>query len=197
MEKGYTLTEVIILFVIFITVAILFIPLTVDEAIVSKNSKKWQMVQSDFMSIPIDMQKYQNLGNNSEPKFEYFLSAFKDNYPLKNTVKYKIKYLNGNTPEDMYKFDEIYNTKNGATIAYKWFDKDQKQNDEKIYGIIMYDVNGRRGPNVWGKDIFGMNVYASKLEPMGKREDPINVSSDCSKHGTGIYCSTYVLKEEE
>ena len=57
----------------------------------------------------------------------------------------------------------------------------------------MYDVNGRTGPNVWGKDVFGLNIYADKFEPFGKNE-PINVQKqDCSKNGTGLLCSNYYL----
>lgn len=196
MEKGYTLTEVVILFVIFITVAILFIPLTIDDAIISKNSKKWQMVQSNFMSIPIDMAKYQNMNNSISPTFENFIKALENNYPLKSVVDYKIKYLNGDKPDEMYNFDKIYTTKNGAAIAYKWFNTETKNGEDDIIGIIMYDVNGKRGPNIWGKDVFGMNVYSGKLEPFGKRENPISIASDCSKQGTGVFCSAYILKEE-
>ena len=31
----------------------------------------------------------------------------------------------------------------------------------------MYDVNGKSSPNVWGKDIFGFNVYKDKIVPFG------------------------------
>ena len=57
----------------------------------------------------------------------------------------------------------------------------------------MYDVNGKKGPNVWGKDIFGLNIYNDKFEPIGKNE-PINIQKqDCSKNGTGLFCSNYYL----
>ena len=48
MEKGFTLTEVIILFVIFITVAILVVPLSVDDAITKNSTSKWKRVQSSL-----------------------------------------------------------------------------------------------------------------------------------------------------
>ena len=154
------------------------------------------MVQSNFMSIPIDMQRYQSENKNTASFRETFLKALEDNYPLKDVVKYKIKYLNGDHPESTYDFDKIYTTKNGATIAYKWIETNSKQGEDKIHGIIMYDVNGKHGPNIWGKDIFGLNIYNAKLEPLGKREDPVSIASDCSKQGTGVFCSIYILKEE-
>ena len=195
LKDGFTLVEVIILFVIFITVAVLIVPLTVDDAVTAKHNAKWQHVQSSFASIPIYMMNTKSYKDNGVISLEHFLAALVRVHPLKNVVNYKIKYLNNDTPEEKYTFKEIYNTNNGATIAFNWYDDDNSSGGEdKIKGIIMYDVNGKRGPNVWGKDIFGFNVYANKLEPFGKNEDPLTVESDCSRQGTGVYCSFAVLQ---
>ena len=70
-----------------------------------------------------------------------------------------------------------------------------EKGEDKLEGLIMYDVNGKRGPNVWGKDVFGFNVYANKIEPFGKNEDPITLESDCSRQGTGVFCSFALLQD--
>ena len=57
----------------------------------------------------------------------------------------------------------------------------------------MYDVNGKKGPNSWGKDVFGLNIYKDGFKPFGKTEPLETQRQDCSKHGTGIYCSNYFL----
>jgi len=193
MEKGFTLVEVTILFVIFITVAVLVIPLSVDDAVTAKNTEKWHRVQSGFASIPINMMDSERFRNSKEVNLEDFISALIKVHPLKNVVNYRIKYMNGEIPEDKYQFNEIYNTDNGASIAFKWFKDNNMHGEDRIEGLLMYDVNGRKGPNVWGKDIFGMNIYDNKIEPFGKNEDPMTVESDCSKQGTGLYCSFYYL----
>ncbi len=196
LKDGFTLVEVIILFVIFTVVAVLVIPLTIEDAVVAKHNAKWQHVQSGFSSIPISMMNSQSYKDNRVVTLEHFITALIKIHPLKNVVSYKIKYMNGEIPEEKYTFKEIYNTNNGATIAFKWFDNNPElKGEDKIEGIIMYDVNGKRGPNVWGKDIFGMNVYANKIEPFGKHEDPITVETDCSRQGTGLYCSYSSLQE--
>lgn len=195
LKDGFTLVEVIILFVIFLTVTILVVPLTVEDAIISKNIAKWKHVQSGFSSIPISMMNDQSYRDNGVVSLEHFINALIKVHPLKNPVSYKIKYMNGDTPDEKYVFKEIYNTDNGASVAFKWFDDEKIKGEDKIEGMLMYDVNGRRGPNVWGKDIFGMNVYANKIEPFGKNEDPITVESDCSKQGTGVYCSFMMLQD--
>lgn len=195
MKDGFTLVEVVILFVIFLTVAVLVVPLSIDDAITTKNNAKWQRVQSGFSSIPISMMNTKSYKDSGIVSIEHFITALIKVHPLRNVVSYKIKYLNGDMPEERYTFNEIYNTNNGATIAFKWFDDSEKPDGEdKIEGIMMYDVNGKRGPNVWGKDVFGMNIYANKIEPFGKNVDPLTVASDCSRQGTGLYCSYAVLQ---
>ncbi len=193
MEKGFTLTEVVILFVIFITVAILVIPLSVEDAVSVKNITRWQHVQSKFASIPIEMMNSENYKTNGTIDIQDFMAALIKIHPLKNVVKYKIKYMNGETPDEKYTFDEIYNTDNGATIAFKWFDDNNIKGEDKQYGMIMYDVNGKKGPNVWGKDVFGMDIYINKIEPFGKNQDPMTVEADSSRQGTGVYSSYYYL----
>ena len=194
LKDGFTLVEVIILFVIFITVAVLVVPLSVEDAITTKNNAKWQHVQSGFSSIPISMMNTQTYKESGGVSLEHFITALLKIHPLRNVVSYKIKYLNGDTPDEKYTFNEIYNTDNGATIAFKWID-DSKDDagEDKLEGLLMYDVNGKRGPNVWGKDVFGMNIYANKIEPFGKNVDPLTLESDCSRQGTGVYCSYAVL----
>ncbi|MBO6272697.1 type II secretion system protein [bacterium] len=194
MKDGFTLVEVIILFVIFLTVAVLVVPLSVDDAVTAKNNAKWQHVQSGFASIPITMMNSQNYKDKGIITIEDFIAALIKVHPLQNVEKYKIKYLNGDIPEEKYTFSEIYNTDSGASIAFKWFDNSDSKGEDKIYGILMYDVNGKRGPNVWGKDVFGMNIYTNKIEPFGKNYDPIMLETDSSRQGTGLACSYTALQ---
>ena len=71
----------------------------------------------------------------------------------------------------------------------------QKRIGQRTFIRKGIDVNGKKGPNVWGKDVYGYNVYANKIEPLGKNEDPITIETDCSRQGTGVYCSFAVLHE--
>ena len=196
LKEGFTLVEVVILFVIFLTVAVLVIPLTVEDALSAKHIAKWQHVQNGFASVPISMMNTKSYKDSGVVTLEHFVSSLVKIHPLKNVVSYKIKYLNGDTPDEKYTFKEIYNTDGGASIGFKWFDNSvTAKGEDKLEGLIMYDVNGKRGPNTWGKDVFGFNVYANKIEPFGKNEDPTTVETDCSRQGTGVYCSFAVLQD--
>ena len=51
MKKGFTIVEVSILFVIFLIVAFLVAPLSVDDTTQARYTSKWKSVQSDFSNI--------------------------------------------------------------------------------------------------------------------------------------------------
>lgn len=191
MKKAFTLVEVIILLVIFVMVALLVIPLSIDDTIQARNIAKWKQVHTDFIEIPTSIKTF----SNSSINIQDFVTALVKVHPLNKVVSYKIKYMNGDTPKDIHAFSEIYTTDSNATLAFKWYKAPQIEphTNKQILGILMYDVNGKTGPNVWGKDIFGMNIYQDKLEPFGTSVSNDEIEFDCSRQGTGMYCSTYYL----
>ena len=186
MKKGFTIVEVSILFVIFLIVAFLVAPLSLDDTRQAKNTSRWRVVQEDFSNIfyAINTQK-----GDSDKNFK---ETFDET--LKNDIKgeeepYKITFLNGTYPSDTYKFNDYKTTYSNAIVAYKIYDNPT----DNIKGVLMYDVNGKNGPNVWGKDVFGLNIYDDKFEPFCKQESISRQKQDCSKNGTGLCCSNYYL----
>jgi type II secretory pathway pseudopilin PulG len=51
MKKGFTIVEVSILFVIFLIVAFLVAPLSLDDTMQAKNTSRWRNVQQEFSNI--------------------------------------------------------------------------------------------------------------------------------------------------
>ena len=86
-------------------------------------------------------------------------------------------------------FDDYKLTHSNSTLAYKLFDKPQNG----VMGMLMYDVNGQVGPNTWGKDVFGLNIYQDRFEPFCKNDTIAIQKQECSKEGTGLCCSNYYL----
>lgn len=189
MKDGFTLIEVIILFIIFITVAILIVPLSVDDVILAKNVEKWKQSQLSFSTIPISMKNCENAKNGNPLDIQDFMAALVKVYPLKKVVNYKVKYFNGEHPADEDCFSDVYLTNNNATIAFKWLNKNSKTEPDAVIVKVMYDVNGKSGPNVWGKDIFGLDVYKDNILPFGANMDDMSIEVDCSRQGTGKYFS--------
>lgn len=96
-----------------------------------------------------------------------FKSSF--NAVLANEIKgdaepYKIVFLNGTYPNLTYRFKDFKLTQMNSVLSVKMFDKPQNG----MQGLLMYDVNGSAGPNIWGKDVFGFNIYADRFEPFVK-----------------------------
>lgn len=186
MKKGFTIVEVSILFVIFLIVAFLVAPLSLDDTMQAKNTSRWRNVQGEFANIfySINTQK-------EDEDFDFqkaFNSIFSDEIKTESQP-YKIVFMNGTFPNSTYRFSEYKKTQANSTISYKFFDKPQGD----LQGVLMYDVNGSVGPNVWGKDVFGLNIYSDRFEPFCKNE-PVSVQKqECSKSGTGLCCSNYYL----
>ncbi len=186
MKKGFTIVEVSILFVIFLIVAFLVAPLSLDDTMQAKNTSRWRSVQQDFTNIyySINTQKDENKIAFAEALNSIVNSEIKD-----NSTSYKITFMNGTFPNNTYRFRDFKTTYSDATLAIKLFESPQ---DNKL-GMLMYDVNGKVGPNVWGKDVFGMNIFDDKFEPFCKAESLSYQKQDCSKNGTGLCCSNYYL----
>lgn len=186
MKKGFTLVEVSILFVIFLIVAFLVVPLSLDDTMQAKNTSRWRSVQSDFANI------FYSINTQKEYEDFDFKEAFK--LVLANEIKadaqpYKITFMNGTYPNATYRFDEFKQTQGNSILAVKLFEK--PVND--LYGVFLYDVNGSVGPNVWGKDVFGFNIFSDRFEPFCKSDSINEQKQDCSKAGTGLCCSNYYL----
>ncbi len=187
MKKGFTIIEVSILFVIFMIVAILVAPLSLDDTIQAKNTSRWRNVQSDFSNI------YYSLKNRMDENHTDFGETFfsiMDNETKTGIPAYRITYLNGSLPDKNYIFENYKATYSGAVYAAKIFPEPEENN---LIGYIMYDVNGSKKPNIWGKDVFGLNIYPDKFEPFGKGDSVKDQREDCSKNGTGLSCSNYYL----
>ncbi len=186
MKKGFTIVEVSILFVIFLIVAFLVAPLSLDDTMQAKNTSRWRSVQQDFSNIFFSISSQEE--ESSQP-FETALQSILDNEIKTDIPSYKITFMNGTYPSSTYRFKDFKTTYSNATLAIKLFETPLNN----LYGILMYDVNGKMGPNVWGKDVFGLNIYKDKFEPFGKTESISNQKQDCSKNGTGLSCSNYYL----
>lgn len=186
MKKAFTIVEVSILFVIFLIVAFLVAPLSLDDTLQAKNTARWRSVQSDFENI------FYSINTQKENETFNFNDVF--NEVMKNEVKtdaepYKITYMNGTFPGSTYRFTGLKQTLSNATVSYKLYDYPQNG----VIGVLMYDVNGQIGPNVWGKDVFGLNIYSDRFEPFCKNDSVSTQKQDCSKSGTGLCCSNYYL----
>ena len=185
MKKGFTIVEVSILFIIFLIVAFLVAPLSLDDTKQAQNTSRWRSVQQDFSNIFYAISNQKIEGYN----FVDSLNSVLDGEVKCDIPTYKITYMNGSYPDKEYKFNTFKQTYSNATIANNVLE----ESPDGRLATIMYDVNGKMGPNVWGKDVFGLNIYADRFEPFGKNSSVSKQKQDCSRNGTGLSCSNYYL----
>ena len=186
MKKAFTIVEVSILFVIFLIVAFLVAPLSLDDSLQAKNASRWRNVQSDFANI------FYSINTQKEDENFDFNKAFTSvmSGEIKGNVQpYKITFLNGQFPNSTYRFNDFKLTQTNSVVSYKLYDTPQNG----VLGLLMYDVNGSVGPNVWGKDVFGLNIYSDRFEPFCKNDTIVAQKQDCTKDGNGLCCSNYYL----
>jgi hypothetical protein len=107
---------------------------------------------------------------------------------------YKPKYMNKArvyNGQTVY-FTDMFYVESKEIVGIKQLPHSGEKNDPIF--IMMFDMNGFRGPNRWGKDIFGINVYSGgKIAPLGQDLMMHEHKTDCSDSGTGVFCSYYYI----
>lgn len=203
-QKGaFTIIEVVFVFLLILGVTFLILPKSLNNTKQAKFISQWSetYTQLEYMFSVIKAQQNGAL--------EEKIKSAKDNEERKNilleTVKpylritcaadsiYRQHYMNKTIVQknDSYYFDSFYLTSANEIVGLKWLKSDCKDND--VCALINIDLNGEKSPNTWGYDIYGINLYKNKIEPIGKNIDMDILKTNCSKNGFGIYCSYYYL----
>ncbi len=204
MKKHFWKTEYSITLIVIFAIALLLLP--VSWFTVSKQASyisKWNETynKTDYMFTAMAAQADSEIVKslkNAQTKEEHeklMLQLIKPYLRLEEREKllkhYHVYYMNGQRvrKNDEYYFDSLYVADNGHIVGIK----DLVNGTDYEPGLIMmFDINGLRGPNVWGEDIYGVNVYQDgSVKPLGYGWDLNTLKKDCSKEGRGISCSHY------
>jgi prepilin-type N-terminal cleavage/methylation domain-containing protein len=113
-----------------------------------------------------------------------------------NLSKYKLRYLNGKAVKNTskYKISQIVQLEDGKIIAFTDLERDKDNISNSPLGIIFVDIDGGKLTRHYiGKDVFAINIYANRIEPVGKNYSRPEMKEDCSPLGTGMNCSAYYL----
>lgn len=115
------------------------------------------------------------------------------------------KYLNGNGVDgSTYDWDGL-NSRAGIILndgklvnfMYKFEDGIFNQTSEISYGYIHVDINGFKGPNTVGKDIFGITLYTNFIRANGSPSNTyiLYKPDTCSISSYGWGCSALYLRQ--
>lgn len=203
MKKHYWKIEYSITICVIFALILLFLP---SRFIASKEASyisEWNSIYHKMeyvfnaMNAHVDSDIVLGLKNaqSNEKREQYMMNLVKSYLRLnpENKLKkrYKPSYMNStkvNSKDEFY-FDGLYLSQNNHIVGIK------NVKDEDIYHpafIMMFDVNGLKGPNKWGRDIFGINIFLDgHITPLGAGKDKDELSKNCSLEGMGVYCSYY------
>lgn len=202
-KDGFTIIEVVVVFLLILGVTFLILPSSLDSTRQAKFISKWNDKYSELVYM------FSVIKAQSDSEIQHKLQGAKNDDDRKNimldTVKpylritgeepsnYKQRYMNKTLvlKEDKYYFNNFYLTSSGEIVGLKWVKPDCKGED--VCAVMDFDVNGADSPNAWGRDVFGINVFKDKIEPIGKNTDPDDLKNNCSKRGFGTDCSYYYL----
>jgi len=196
-------TEYTITLLVLFALALLFMPTTIKSTVQANNITKWKdcykkltyaqdaILKQEQSDILTSLKK----AASPEDREELIIQIIKPYIRLNDTKvpkKYKVKYLNKSNiakNDSVYTYDYYY-TDDRMIVGIK--DLPDKENTNTKF-IMTFDVNGTKPPNLWGKDVFGVEVYSSSVEPIGSDMRIEEQNADCSNFGTGVSCSNYYL----
>lgn len=203
-KKGFTIIEVVAVFLLILGVTFFVLPMSLDNTKQASYISQWKTVYEDakymFSVIKaqngIDLEEKLSKAANNNVRTNIILYTIRPYLRVKTGVDngtYKQSYMNQTkVPEnDKYFIENFYYTDSEKIVGLKWLTANC--DEETVCGIMVFDVNGTTPPNVWGKDVFGINILKNGIEPIGKDVPQEILKNDCSGFGHGLYCSYYYL----
>lgn len=202
MKKHFWKTEYSITIIILFACVLFLIPVSFssrEAKYISEWNQEYGKLDYLFMAMKAqaDSDIVKGLKNaKTEEQREFFMMELVKPYLRleeneRLASKYKLYYMNGKRvlKDDFYHFDNLYLYEKGNIIGIK----DVKNDDKNSSGfMIMMDMNGMRGPNSWGRDVYGINIYPDgRISALGKGLSVAELKNDCSPNGKGVYCSHY------
>lgn len=207
---GFTVVEIIVVIVVIIGIASFAVPAIMDNTNQARLTSTWRELYAEieyvFSIIEVQTQEDTKetaiallkvpLHKQSQIKTAYLFSVLRPSLRLKNGVEnttYKPVFMNGAPiPLDSpYYFDNYFFNSNQKIVGISWDYNDCKT--AQVCGKISFDINGLKPPNAWGKDIFGANIFDTKIEPFGKELGQDEAKRECFLKKTGLACSYYYL----
>lgn len=203
-NKAFTLTEIFVVILLIVITACLVISDLIEDNkkldTISKWKNTYKNVEYVFSALQMQATETDNISfkkalNNQEKEtvlYEMLTPYFRMENEVLNQ-NYKTYYLNGKAikENDDYYITNLHTTNSGKIVGLKWLNTPEKIQDKLPVALMSIDLNGIKKPNKWGYDIFGVNIYTNRIEPLGKSDDEYLLKSDCSKKGKGLTCSYY------
>ena len=202
---AFTLNEIGVIAAIIVITACIVIPKLMEDnkrlEIISQWKNMYKNIEYVFTAMSVQSSNpnyYDFVYSGEKDEKEAFIFDMLSPYlrmekPV-SAKDYKAAYLDGTTvkPDDAFYVENLHTTTSGNIVGLKWLNTPERLTKKFPIAMLLVDLNGVNKPNRWGADIFGVNIFKNKIEPIGKTEDEYLMKADCShKAGKGISCSFY------
>ncbi len=215
--KGFTLSEVLITLVIIGVIAAITVPLIVTNYQKQQTVSKLKKVYSTI-SNAVNLSSLQN-GSSSDnwandsdySALEYFNTYLKPYMQILKTCKNNVEcgytsstpwsYLSGTVYD--WHLSEVASTRkffylsDGVFVAIKTGYLDAASGEAVYSNIVFFiDVNGTKGPNKFGRDVFVLQDTESKgILPNGAGYSQTDINNNCKSGGSGTYCFQKIVND--
>lgn len=193
-KLAFTLAEVLITLAIIGVVAAMTIPTLIsnyeEKATVTKVKQFYAMLNQTLMLAVVENGDISSWNYSEVSDFAKYikphLKVVRDCGTSSGCLAdVTYNYLNGTQKGGAnYDSNDDYYKMVLANGSHMWFETDNVS-DVKVQ--FFYDVNGKNGPNAWGKDLFNFLLYdnSNKLVP--------EFADDCYLDSYGYGCAQFVL----
>lgn len=198
--NAFTLAEVLITLGIIGIVAAMTIPTLIKNSQNAELKTAWKKAYSDISNATNlliqdnggDLTGVLDYSSNTLDQFNKYLKFTKTgNFSTTNEVCWSKNDTSENT------WEKCAALPNGTLMLFAGYNSSctgyTTAHPAGVCQIIRIDVNGLKGPNKAGKDIFSVWVEKNKVTPYGIQGDHSNVSS-CDSTG-GLGCAAKYLME--
>ena len=203
-KTAFTLAETLVTLMVLGVIATLTIPSVQNFSSKRANAALAQKALSSISNATKDLQReYGAVRFWNLSSYEDILNMYKSKMTASGMVisSYPVKYMNGNVYDSSNMFNSstsfinsdgmLFYIQANLTGKCSIGDNDNLKNGCIDWGV---DVNGAKGPNVIGRDIFGFYV-TSDGSVYGEGGGPGISPVTCSTGSTGWGCSARVISE--
>ena len=203
-KQAFTLVEIIVVISIVVLTAIILIPNIIDDNkklhTISQWKHTYKNIEYVFSAIKAQTTETDKVAiekTRTNDEREVVLCDLLNPYFRMQSVvapkTYKTYFMDGSfvNEKSEYYVKNLHTTNSGMVIGVKWLLVPSQAQNSLPIAMITIDLNGLKKPNKWGYDIFGVNIFVDRIEPLGEEYDEMLIKSDCSKKGKGISCAAY------
>ena len=216
--RGFTLAEVLITLGIIGVVAALTIPTLMqkldERETVSKLKKFYSTIENASKMVNLEYGDYDKWGfTGSNDDIDLFWERYAKYLNIQQKTKISEREINENI--QTYWLDGTQNSSSrsvilrfsdGMEVTSTWLAASNNSACLRysICGDIKIDINGEKGPNTYGKDIFVFNIKKDGISPDGLDRNGVNADNkfenyclrSVSKQNNGYGCAAWVIYKE-